>query len=119
MINSGTQPLQNLSVLKYYSPESGEERSKWAHHFIEKGLLAVEAVLSSQHSSNKKYCVGDDVTLADCFLVPQVYNANRFKVDMGQMPVISEIVEHLSCLEAFKRAHPDVQPDGGADKANF
>ena len=110
MINSGTQPLQNLAVLKHYSPEPSPDRAKWAHHWIRTGLLAVEKVLLSCRSG--KYCVGDEVTAADAFLVPQVYNAKRFKVDMEEMPVITEIIANLENLEAFKKAHPDVQPDG-------
>ena len=51
------------------------------------------------------------MTIADLFLVPQVYNANRFKVDMSQFPNISRINENLSKLEAFQKAHPDQQPD--------
>ena len=70
MINSGTQPLQNLSVLKYYSPEPSPDRVKWAHHWIRNGLLAVEKVLSQGRKG--KFCVGDEVTAADAFLVPQV-----------------------------------------------
>ena len=49
----------------------------------------------------------------------QVYNARRFNVDMSEMPVIEEILNHLSELEPFKKAHPDVQPDGGSDNQNF
>ncbi len=58
-----------------------------------------------------KYCVGDVVTLADCCLVPQVFNANRWGVDMKKFPIISRINESLSELEAFKLAHAAVQPD--------
>jgi len=116
MINSGTQPLQNLAVLKYYSPDGGE-RAKWANHWIENGLLAVEKVLADGRDG--RYCVGDSLTAADAFLVPQVYNAKRFKVDMTQMPVIMEIMDNLEGLEPFKKAHPDVQPDGQSDKQNF
>ena len=54
--------------------------------------------------------VGDSITMADLCLVPQVYNANRFKVDMSQFPIISRIVA-LSLNDAFKRAHPSAQPD--------
>jgi maleylacetoacetate isomerase len=58
-----------------------------------------------------KYCVGDEITLADCFLVPQVYNANRFKVDLNKFPTIKRINDELLQTEAFKKAHPDAQPD--------
>lgn len=71
VITSGIQPLQNTIVLKHI----GEEKSKeWAQFFIERGLGAIEKLLSS---SARKYCVGDEITMADCCLVPQVYNARR------------------------------------------
>ena len=58
-----------------------------------------------------KYCVGDQVTMADCYLVPQVYNANRFKVDMKQFPNINTIVQNLEKVKAFITTHPENQPD--------
>ena len=61
--------------------------------------------------SGGKYCVGDQITMADCCLVPQVYNANRFKVDMKQFPNINRIVQNLEQVKAFIAAHPDSQPD--------
>ena len=61
--------------------------------------------------SSGKYCIGDDITMADCCLIPQVYNANRFKVDMNQFPNITRIVQTLENIEAFVAAHPDNQPD--------
>ena len=61
--------------------------------------------------SSGKYCIGDDITMADCCLIPQVYNANRFKVDMNQFPNITRIVQTLENIDAFVAAHPDNQPD--------
>ena len=62
-------------------------------------------------NSSGKYCIGDDITMADCCLIPQVYNANRFKVDMNQFPNITRIVQTLEKNDAFVAAHPDNQPD--------
>ena len=77
-INAGTQPLQNSSVLKKFS-DNPDERLEWSQYWIEKGLKVVEALVSK---SGGKFCVGDQITMADCCLVPQVYNAtNRFGVD--------------------------------------
>ena len=62
--------------------------------------------------SSGKYCVGDDITMADCFLIPQVYNAKyRFRVDMNQFPNITRIVRALEQIDAFVTTHPDNQPD--------
>lgn len=71
IISSGIQPLQNLIVLIHV----GEEKKKeWAQHWITRGFRAIEKVLST---SAGKYCVGDEITMADCLLVPQVFNARR------------------------------------------
>jgi glutathione S-transferase len=61
-----------------------------------------------------KYCVGDQVTLADAFLVPQVYNAVRWGVDMSKFPTIAAVDRNLHELDAFQQAHPDRQPDAVA-----
>lgn len=74
MISSGIQPLQNLIVLIHV----GEEKKKeWAQHWITRGFRAVEKLLSACAG---KYCVGDEITLADCCLVPQVFNARRYVI---------------------------------------
>jgi len=107
VINAGTQPIQNLSVMNKHS-DIQAERVAWSHFWINKGLIAVEVLVSK---SGGKYCVGDEITMADCCLIPQVYNANRFKVDMKQFPNINRIVQNLEQVKAFVRAHPDNQPD--------
>jgi glutathione S-transferase len=58
-----------------------------------------------------KYCFGDEITAADAYVVPQVYNAKRFQVDMTRFPVIDGIVKNLEGIEAFRKAHPSSQPD--------
>ena len=98
------QPIQNMRVLKYV----GEKHMEWGKHWIEQGFTAVERYLQESHGL---YCVGDEVTLADVCLVPQVFNANRFHVDVKQYPLINEISSRLSELPAFKVSHPLVQPD--------
>lgn len=105
VIGSGIQPLQNLSVLQKIGDE---KKMEWGHFYINKGFIALERLLAGCAG---KYSVGDQVTLADCCLLPQVYNANRFKVDMSQFPIINRIHEELSSLESFKAAHPSKQPD--------
>ncbi|KAK4307484.1 hypothetical protein Pmani_020750 [Petrolisthes manimaculis] len=105
VICSGIQPLQNFSVLQ----RVGEEKKmEWGHFFINRGFIALEELLSG---CSGKYCVGDEVTLADCCLVPQVYNANRFKVDLSQFPIISGVHQALSGLNSVTASHPSAQPD--------
>lgn len=105
IIGADIQPVQNLRVLKVV----GDERKmEWGKNVIQSGFEALEKALQA---SAGKYCVGDSVTLPDLFLVPQVYNANRFKVDMSRFPTISRINEELSKLDSFIKSHPSNQPD--------
>ena len=84
------------------------DAAAWSKFYITKGLKSVETVLEE---TKGKYSVGDEITAADCFLVPQIYNANRFAVDMTQFPLISEVMKNLEDVEEFKNAHPSKQPD--------
>ncbi|XP_077995663.1 maleylacetoacetate isomerase-like isoform X2 [Glandiceps talaboti] len=104
-IASGIQPIQNLAVLKYVGDE---KKAEWGRYWIDRGFQGLEKMLVNTAG---KYCVGDQVTMADLCLVPQIYNANRFKVDMSQFPTISRINDALSQLDAFKTSHPSNQPD--------
>merc|ERR1712080_55185 len=85
VIGSGIQPIQNLSVITHVASlvegDATQVKQEWAKHYIAKGFDALEKMLSV---CSGEYSVGDEVTLADCCLVPQVYNALRFKVDMEQ-----------------------------------
>jgi maleylacetoacetate isomerase len=112
-IGSDIQPIQNLRVLNKIAHITGDDKQKveWAKYWIEAGLKVVEQMLSN---SAGKYCVGDAVSLADVFLVPQVYNAVRFGVPTEQFPTITRINNTLSQLEEFKKSHPSVQPDAEA-----
>ena len=114
IIAQGIQPVQNLRVLRkimgWYSDKDEKTAKKmdWGKHWIDLGFKSLEKVLQGTAG---KYSFGDSVTMADLCLVPQVYNANRFKVDMSQFPTINRIHANLVELEAFKKAHPDAQPD--------
>lgn len=107
-IASGIQPLQNLGLLQ----RVGDGKLEWAQHFIIKGFRALERLLQDTAG---RYCVGDEVTMADLCLVPQVANADRFKVDMTPYPTISRINQALLQLEAFQVSHPSRQPDTPPD----
>jgi maleylacetoacetate isomerase len=108
MINSGIQPLQNLSLLLKIA-EFGQDKLKWGHDYIKKGLEAVEYV--AQQSITGAFLVGDTPTIADFCLIPQLYNARRFKVDLSAMPRLCEVETKCRTLEAFQKAEPEVQSD--------
>ncbi|KYO19789.1 maleylacetoacetate isomerase isoform B [Alligator mississippiensis] len=107
-IVSGIQPLQNLAVLQ----RVGEKKLEWAQHYITNGFQALEQILKNTAG---RYCVGDEVSMADLCLVPQVYNAERYKVDLAPYPTITRINKTLLELEAFQVSHPTKQPDTPAE----
>jgi maleylacetoacetate isomerase len=111
-IASEIQPLNNLTVLNYLRDgmHQGEAAiSGWYNRWIARGFSAVESWLSD--AGTGLYCHGDEPTLADCFLVPQVYNAERFSCDLEAFPVIRRIAGQCRSLPAFERAAPENQPD--------
>ena len=91
-----------------HAPESPEARAAWSRHWINVGFTALEDLLSRTAG---EACVGDTITMADCCLVPQVFNAKRWKVDVAQYPTIAAIEARLSRLEPFIKASPANQPD--------
>ena len=94
--------------MKHHSSDPAE-RLAWAQHWISVGFSALETVLLSTAGL---YCVGDTLTMADCCLVPQVFNASkRWEVDVAQYPTIAAIEARLSKLEPFIKASPANQPD--------
>lgn len=109
-------PLNNLRVLKYLKRTLGvddETKDAWYRHWINVGLTSIEAMLAGNPATGR-YCHGDQVTLADVVLVPQVFNARRFNCDLSAMPTINRIVEACAELEAFVQAEPARQPDAEA-----
>ncbi|XP_042293730.1 maleylacetoacetate isomerase isoform X2 [Sceloporus undulatus] len=103
-IVTGIQPLQNLSVLQ----QMGEKKLEWAQRCISSGFEALEQILKKTAG---QYCVGNEVTMADLCLVPQVFNAERYKVDLTPYPTIRQINKALLELESFQTSHPSRQPD--------
>jgi maleylacetoacetate isomerase len=109
LIGANIQPLQNLGTLqKIEKISDAETRLKWAQDHINEGFTALEQLLKSVAG---KYCVGDELTLADVFLVPQIGNANRFKVDVTQYPTIDRIGKALLELPEVQASLPANQPD--------
>ncbi|QSX79638.1 maleylacetoacetate isomerase [Agrilutibacter solisilvae] len=106
-------PLNNLRVLKYFEHEwhvPQPERDTWVKHWINEGFAAIEEMLGG-HLSTGQYCEGEAPTIADCCLVPQVYNARRFGVDIAAYPTIARIEQACLALAAFDLARPERQPD--------
>ncbi len=104
-------PLDNLRVLKYLKHElavNDEQKSQWYQHWIIEGFKSLEMQLKD---SNGQFCFGTQATFADCCLIPQVYNAKRFNVDLSDFPKIQSIDQHCLSLPAFLRAIPEQQPD--------
>ncbi len=105
-------PLNNLRVLKYLVGEMGvneDTKLAWYRHWTETGLAAVEALLD--HPSTGRFCHGDQPGLADCCLLPQVYNARRFDCNLSPMSRIRQICAQLDTIDAVVRAAPENQPD--------
>ncbi len=104
-------PLDNLRVLKYLKNDlavNDEQKNQWYQHWIIEGFKSLEKQL--QHS-NGQFCFGTQATIADCCLIPQVYNAKRFKIDLSAFPKIESIYQHCLTLPAFLHAAPEQQPD--------
>jgi maleylacetoacetate isomerase len=108
-------PLNNLRVLKYLTGPlavSEAEKTAWYRHWIVEGFDAIEALLARDPTTGA-YCHGGRPGLADTCLVPQVFNARRFQVDLAPYPTIRRIEETCQTLPAFERARPENQPDAG------
>jgi len=106
-------PLQNLRVLKYLTGKlalTEENKAEWIKHWLELGLAALEADLA-RAPTRGKFCFGDTPTMADCALVPQLFSAARFNVDMQPYQTLRSIYETCEALPAIAAAHPARQPD--------
>jgi maleylacetoacetate isomerase len=107
IVTSDIHPLDNLRVLQYLKNTlqiSDEQKSTWYHHWIKLGFNAIEAKIDDAGP----YCFGEQVSLADVCLIPQVYNAHRFELDMSAFPKIERVNKACLQLEAFSNAAPKV-----------
>lgn len=106
-------PLNNLRVLQYLEREYNaplSERDAWIRHWIEDGFAAFEALLV-EDLSRGEFCEGESPGIADCCLIPQVYNARRFGVNLDPYPNIRRIEAACLALPAFDAARPELQSD--------
>jgi len=108
------QPLNNLAVMAYLDGRMQQDEAAvrhWYRHWVARGFAALERWL--EESASGGFCHADQPTLADCFLIPQVYNAERFECDLEAYPTLMSIAEHCRSLDAFRDASPENQPDAG------
>ncbi len=113
LIACDIHPLNNVRVLIYLKDRLGHDeqtRSRWYAHWIAEGFVALEGLLQSQGRAGR-FCHGDRVSMADVCLVPQVFNALRFKCPTDPYPTVMRVFESCQALEPFARAAPDRQPD--------
>jgi maleylacetoacetate isomerase len=105
VVASDIHPLNNLRVLKYLTKDLGlneQTKDRWIHEWILQGFDALEAM-----AGEGRYLGGDAPGIADCCLVPQMYNARRFEVPLDSYPRLAAIDAACMELDAFQRAHPD------------
>jgi len=108
-------PLNNLRVLKYLVRDlkvDEESKNTWYRHWVRTGLEAFERQLAAGPAS--AFCHGDTPTLADCCLVPQIFNAQRFNTNLDGLPRTMAVFERCMALPAFQQAQPSACPDAEA-----
>ncbi|MEH1942084.1 MAG: maleylacetoacetate isomerase [Nostoc sp.] len=113
LIGCDIHPLSIMRVRKYLTSAIGlnhTEKMNWYHHWLGEGLNALEDILINSGFCGS-FCYGDKPTIADVFLVPQVYNAERFKYSLDPYPTIRKIHKSCICHPAFIAAQPHLQPD--------
>ncbi|HET6150083.1 MAG TPA: maleylacetoacetate isomerase [Polyangia bacterium] len=109
MMVSGIQPLHNLSTIEHVKNQLGGDAAAWTRHFLARGLSALEAAAAGPASG--AFLVGDSVTFADVCLIPQLYVARRFSVELGAYPTLLRAEAACALLPAFVAAHADRQSD--------
>ena len=107
IVNSGMQPMQNLTLQRAFE-QSGLDVSEFRKQALERGLVALERLAIE---SAGRFLVRDSVTLADIYLVPQIFSAQRFNVDLEPFPTLRRVEAECSALAEFQSAHPNAQPD--------
>jgi len=111
-VNSGIQPYQNAVVLRWMK-EHSPDTAAWTAQFIGGGLANLEAAV---RPGAGRFCHGDEVTLADLYLVPQLYGGRRFGLDLAPFPTLLRVEASCQALEAFRLAEPARQPDAVPEK---
>jgi maleylpyruvate isomerase len=114
VVGCDMQPLSNLRVLNALRELGGEQDllDAWARRWMTQGFEALETLIG-EHGDG--WCFGNKPSLADCYLIPQVYSAERFGVDLSPYPHVREVAAEAADHPAFDAAHPDQQPDAPRD----
>lgn len=113
LIACDIHPLNNSRVLNYLAGPLAvdqDARVAWYQYWVAQGFAALEQLLAKDPRTGR-FCVGDQPTLADCALIPQVYNAKRFNCDLSAYPTLTRIADHANSWAAFQRAAPEAQAD--------
>ncbi|MBK9516697.1 MAG: maleylacetoacetate isomerase [Anaeromyxobacter sp.] len=113
-VNSGIQPYQNTAALTWLRERHPGTELAWVRHWIGRGLAGLEASVGERAGA---FCHGDAPGLADCYLVPQLYAARRFQVDLAPFPRLRAVEAACAALPALQAAHPDRQPDAPPPEA--
>jgi maleylpyruvate isomerase len=108
VVNSGIQPLQNLALLLRLKADFDVDARKWCAPYIREGLVAYDTMAAALPGA---FSVTDKPTFADICLIPQMYNARRFDVQLDDLPALLELEQRCMELRAFEASHPDQQPD--------
>jgi maleylacetoacetate isomerase/maleylpyruvate isomerase len=104
-------PLNNLRVLRYLVRDlklSEDDKNRWYRHWVETGLEVVERQLAAAPAT---FCHGHTPGLADCVLVPQIFNARRFECRLDHVPQVMRVFDACMKLDAFERTRPEACPD--------
>jgi len=107
-------PVNNLRILKYLTNEleiSENKKSEWYKHWINESFKSLEEIIKTSPFKTSKYCCGDQVSMADMCLIPQIYNAHRFNISMENYPILAAIEDNCLSHPAFIKATPENQPD--------
>jgi maleylacetoacetate isomerase len=111
IVNSSMHPMGNMRVLSYLEKTKGytqEQKEEWFQEWAYRGLDAIEKNLQEFAGT---YSFGENVTMADVFIIPQVVTCQRFKTDVAKYPIITKVFNNCQKIEAFSKAHPFRQPD--------
>ncbi len=115
-VNSGIQPFQNASTLRWIRERVPGGDRDWTAHWLGSGLTALERAVRDGRPPGSRFCHGELPTLADVYLVPQLYGARRFHVDVSPFPTLLAVEKSCREIAAFTRSEPERQPDAPPEK---